>query len=115
MLDRGAPFPTCARGPCARLLHYAQCVSTLAGARFARYTIEAVAGRGGMGVVYRARDRELDRVIALKVIAPDLARDGGFRARFVREARVTAQLDHPNVIPVYDAGDDEGRLYIAMR
>src|SRR3954467_10188580 len=68
-----------------------------------------------MGVVYRARDSELDRVVALKVIAPDLARDEGFRARFVREARVTAQLDHPNVIPVYDAGEDGGRLYIAMR
>jgi predicted Ser/Thr protein kinase len=90
-------------------------VSTLLGARVAGYTIEAVAGRGGMGVVYRARDTELERTVALKVIAPDLARDEGFRARFVREARVTAQLDHPNVIPVYDAGDDEGRLFIAMR
>src|SRR4051794_2533621 len=68
-----------------------------------------------MGVVYRARDPELDRVVALKVIAPELAGDEGFRARFVREARVTAQLDHPNVIPVYDAGEDGGRLYIAMR
>src|SRR4051812_26543402 len=94
---------------------YAAWVSSLLGARVARYTIEAVAGRGGMGVVYRARDAELDRVLALKVIAPDLARENGFRARFVREARVTAQLDHPNVIPVYDAGDDDGRLYIAMR
>src|SRR3954471_1058953 len=68
-----------------------------------------------MGVVYRARDSDLDRIVALKVIAPELASDEGFRARFVREARVTAQLDHPNVIPVYDAGDDGGRLYIAMR
>jgi hypothetical protein len=68
-----------------------------------------------MGVVYRARDGDLDRIVALKVIAPELAGDDGFRARFVREARVTAQLDHPNVIPVYDAGEDAGRLYIAMR
>src|SRR3982751_1655259 len=68
-----------------------------------------------MGVVYRARDSELDRVVALKVIAPELARDDAFRARFVREARVTAQLDHPNVIPVYDAGEDDERLFIAMR
>jgi hypothetical protein len=90
-------------------------VSTLVGARVARYTIEAVAARGGMGVVYRARDPELDRIVALKVIAPELAAEDGFRVRFVREARVTAQLDHPNVIPVYDAGDDGGRLYIAMR
>ncbi len=90
-------------------------MSTLLGARIAGYTIEAEAGRGGMGVVYRARDPELDRLAAVKVIAPDLASDAGFRARFVREARVTAQLDHPNVIPVYGAGEDDGRLYIAMR
>ena len=90
-------------------------MSSLLGARVAGYTIEAVAGRGGMGVVYRARDAELERIVALKVIAPELAADEGFRARFVREARVTAQLDHPNVIPVYEAGDDDGRLYIAMR
>jgi hypothetical protein len=90
-------------------------VSTLLGSTIAGYTIEAVAGRGGMGVVYRARDSDLDRVVALKLIAPELADDESFRARFVREARVTAQLDHPNVIPVYDAGEDGGRLYIAMR
>jgi hypothetical protein len=89
-------------------------VATL-GASVAGYTVESVAGRGGMGVVYRARDADLDRTVALKVIAPELAREDGFRARFVREARVTAQIDHPNVIPVYDAGEDGGRLYIAMR
>ncbi|MEA2427930.1 MAG: hypothetical protein QOF37_1558, partial [Thermoleophilaceae bacterium] len=76
-------------------------MSTSLGPQIAGYRIEAVAGRGGMGVVYRARDTDLDRTVALKVIAPDLARDEGFRARFVREARVTAQLDHPNVIPVF--------------
>jgi hypothetical protein len=90
-------------------------VSTLLGSTVAGYVVEAVAGRGGMGVVYRARDTDLDRIVALKVIAPELADDDAFRARFVREARVTAQLDHPNVIPVYDAGEDGGRLYIAMR
>ena len=90
-------------------------VATLLGASVAAYTVESVAGRGGMGVVYRARDAALGRTVALKLIAPDLARDEGFRARFVREARVTAQLDHPNVIPVLDAGEDDGRLYIAMR
>jgi serine/threonine-protein kinase len=90
-------------------------VSTSLGPQIAGYRIEAVAGRGGMGVVYRARDTDLDRTVALKVIAPDLARDEAFRARFVREARVTAQLDHPNVIPVFGAGEDDGRLYIAMR
>jgi hypothetical protein len=88
----------------------------LVGATVAGYRIEAAAGRGGMGVVYRARDIALDRVVALKVIAPEYARDSKFRTRFVRESLATAGVDHPNVIPVYDAGeDDDGQLYIAMR
>ncbi len=88
----------------------------LLGATVAGYRIEDVAGRGGMGVVYRARDIALDRVVALKVIAPEHARDPKFRTRFVRESLATAGVDHPNVIPVYDAGeDDSGQLYIAMR
>ena len=90
-------------------------MSTLQDTRVGRYRIESVAGRGGMGVVYRARDDELDRVVALKVIAPELARDEGFRVRFERESRMTAALDHPNVIPVFNAGEDDGRLFIAMR
>ena len=85
------------------------------GASVAGYLIEAVAGRGGMGVVYRARQVALDRPVALKLIAPELARDEGFRARFARESRIAASLDHPNVIPVYEAGDDGERLFIAMR
>jgi Protein kinase domain len=69
-----------------------------------------------MGVVYRAWDSALERAVALKVIAPEHSRDPKFRRRFVREALATAGLDHPNVIPVYDAGEDEdGQLYIAMR
>src|SRR5690242_6635559 len=69
-----------------------------------------------MGVVYRAWDSALERSVALKVIAPAFSRDGKYRERFVREALATARLDHPNVIPVYDAGeDDDGQLYIAMR
>ena len=88
----------------------------LRGDTVAGYRIEAVAGRGGMGVVYRARELALDRVVALKVIAPEHARDPKFRSRFVRETLATAGVDHPNVIPVYDAGEDEdGQLYIAMR
>jgi serine/threonine protein kinase len=90
-------------------------VTTLLGASVAGYTIEAVAGRGGMGIVYRARDSALERTVALKLIAPELAADSGFRARFEREMRVTAQLDHPNVIPVLGAGEEDGRLYLAMR
>src|ERR671937_966792 len=69
-----------------------------------------------MGVVYRAWDSALERAVALKVIAPEHSRDARYRKRFVREALATAGLDHPNVIPVYDAGEDgDGQLYIAMR
>jgi predicted Ser/Thr protein kinase len=85
------------------------------GASVAGYRIEAVAGQGGMGVVYRARQLALDRAVALKLIAPELARDKSFRARFARESRIAASLDHPNVIPVYEAGEDGDRLFIAMR
>jgi serine/threonine-protein kinase len=88
----------------------------LRGPSVAGYVIEDVAGRGGMGVVYRARDIALDRTVAVKVIAPELARDPKFRARFIRESRATAGVDHPNVIPVYEANeDDQGQLYIVMR
>src|SRR3954454_20687288 len=85
------------------------------GASVAGYRVESVAGRGGMGVVYLARQIALDRPVALQLIAPDLARDEAFRARFARESRIAASLDHPNVIPVYEAGEDGGRLFIAMR
>jgi serine/threonine-protein kinase len=85
------------------------------GQGFAGYRIEGIAGQGGMSVVYRATQISLDRPVALKVIAPELAADEGFRARFQRESRVLASIDHPNVIPVYEAGEAEGRLFIAMR
>jgi predicted Ser/Thr protein kinase len=85
------------------------------GSSVAGYRVESVAGRGGMGVVYLARQIALDRPVALKLIAPDLARDEAFRARFARESRIAASLDHPNVIPVYEAGEDGERLFIAMR
>ena len=86
-----------------------------AGTVFAGYRIEEVVGRGGMGVVYRATHLKLEATRALKVIAPDLANDPDFQARFEREARTAASLDHPAVIPIYDAGEAEGILYIAMR
>ena len=86
-----------------------------AGTEFAGYRIEEVVGRGGMGVVYRATHLKLEATRALKVIAPDLASDADFRARFEREARTAASLDHPAVIPIYDAGEEDGILYIAMR
>jgi serine/threonine-protein kinase len=68
-----------------------------------------------MAVVYRAFDSRLDRSVALKILAPELARDAAFRQRFLREMRAAAAVDHPHIVPVFDAGDAEGNLYIAMR
>src|SRR5215217_7301503 len=85
------------------------------GSTFAGHRIDAVAGRGGMGVVYRATDLTLDRPVALKLLTPSLARDRVFRARFERECRLAAALDHPNVVPVFHAGAERGALYLTMR
>jgi DNA-binding NarL/FixJ family response regulator len=85
------------------------------GAIFAGHRVEGVAGRGGMGVVLRARDVVLDRLVALKLIAPVYARDPVFRARFERECRIAAAIDHPNVVEVYHAGEEAGQLYVTMR
>ncbi|HEX6742954.1 MAG TPA: protein kinase [Solirubrobacteraceae bacterium] len=86
------------------------------GDEFAGHRILGIAGRGGMGVVYRALQLDLDRPVALKLIAPQLAEDPEFRERFVRESRAAASIDHPNVIPIYYTGEsDDGALYIAMR
>src|SRR6266516_4694757 len=79
------------------------------------YRIESVIGRGGMGVVYLAEDVHLKRKVALKVLAPELAQDEKFRERFVRESQLAASLDHPNIIPIFEAREVEGLLYIAMR
>src|SRR5919206_252741 len=85
------------------------------GTVFAGFRIERVAGRGGMGVVYRATQLGLGRPVALKLIAEERAADPAFRDRFERESRLTAAIDHPNVIPVYAAGEEGGHLYLAMR
>jgi ketosteroid isomerase-like protein len=85
------------------------------GDEFAGCRIEAVAGRGGMGVVYRATELSLGRPVALKLLAPERAGDRAFRERFQRESRMAAAIDHPNVIPVYAAGESEGLLYLVMR
>jgi DNA-binding beta-propeller fold protein YncE/predicted Ser/Thr protein kinase len=84
--------------------------STLGG-----YRIESLIARGGMGVVYRATQLALERPVALKVIAAELAGKEGFRERFLRESRLAARLDHPSVVPVYDAREEDGELIVAMR
>ncbi|MFF8844307.1 serine/threonine-protein kinase [Streptomyces sp. NPDC015127] len=89
--------------------------SELIGARIAGYQVESVIGRGGMAVVYRAKDLRLDRTVALKLIAPERARDDTFRRRFTHESRVAAAIDHPHIVPIFEAGETNGVLYIAMR
>jgi predicted Ser/Thr protein kinase len=85
------------------------------GTRLAAYRIERLIGRGGMGMVFLAEHVHLGRKVALKILPPDLASDESFRRRFVRESRLAAGIEHPNVIPVYDAGESDGDLFIAMK
>jgi predicted Ser/Thr protein kinase len=85
------------------------------GAKLGGFEIEDVLGIGGMAIVYRALQTSLSRRVALKVLNPRLAADSTFRERFRREGALVAALDHPNVIPVYDSGEADGRLYLAMR
>src|SRR5215207_4657412 len=85
------------------------------GVTFAEHTILAVAGRGAMGVVYRARHERFGRDVALKVIAPELAEDREFRIRFQREFEAEVSIRHPNVVRVYGAGASDGRLYVTMQ
>src|SRR4051812_24532419 len=85
-----------------------------AGSELAGYRIEAVAGRGGMGTVYRATDIALDRPVALKLIADEYTGDEDFRVRFRRESRLAASIRHAHVVTVFRAGEEDGRLYIAM-
>jgi serine/threonine protein kinase len=85
------------------------------GSMIAGYRIDGLLGRGGMGVVYRAEHLRLHRPVALKLLAPEIAEDERFRARFLRESELAASIDHPNIIPIYDAGEEQGLLFIAMR
>ena len=86
-----------------------------AGSRVAGYLLEEEIGAGGMAVVFRARDERLDRLVALKLLTPGLAADEEFRRRFLREARAAAAVDDPHIIPVYEAGEAGGVLFLAMR
>jgi serine/threonine-protein kinase len=85
------------------------------GSELGQYRIEQYIGRGGMGVVYRAQHAHLGRQVALKLLAPELAENESFRERFVRESRLAAAIDHPNVIPIYEADEVDGNYFIAMR
>ena len=85
------------------------------GTEIAGYRVEAFISRGGMAVVYRAHDRRLGRRVALKLLAPELSQNERFQQRFLRESRLAASLDHPNIVPIYEAGESSGLLYIVMR
>jgi hypothetical protein len=85
------------------------------GTELVGHRIDGVLGHGGMGVVYKAEHLGLGRKVALKVLAPRLADSEAFRKRFIRESRVLAAMEHPNIIPIYDAGEADGVLYISMR
>ncbi|MGW2648035.1 serine/threonine-protein kinase [Streptomyces sp. NPDC001393] len=89
--------------------------SELIGRRIAGYLVESEIGRGGMAVVYRARDLRLERTVALKLLAPELSRNDTFRKRFTHESQVAAAIDHPHIVPVFEAGETDGVLFIAMR
>ena len=86
-----------------------------AGSLLAGYRLQAQVGAGGMAAVFRAHDERLGRLVALKVLAPALAADGAFRRRFIAESRAAAAVDDPHIIPVYEAGEADGVLFIAMR
>jgi serine/threonine-protein kinase len=79
------------------------------------YAVDSLLGRGGMSVVYLAEDPKLGRKVALKIMSEELAENESFRSRFIREAQMAANLEHPSIVPVYDAGDADGVLYLAMR
>jgi serine/threonine protein kinase len=85
------------------------------GDRLGDFEVLEIAGAGGMGVVYKARQKSLERDVALKVIKDEIASEPEFRERFLREAKLAASVDHPNVVTVYDVGDDDGRLYLVMQ
>lgn len=87
----------------------------LSGQQIAGFRLEHEIGHGGMAVVYRAQDLALGRIVAVKLLAPELARNESFRLRFASESRAAAAIDHPHIIPVFAAGESDGVLYIAMR
>src|SRR6476661_8147438 len=85
------------------------------GSEMAGHRVERLIGRGGMGVVYLAEHLRLGRKVAIKILSPELARDDAIRRRFIRESRLAAGLEHPNIVPVFDAGEEGDIAYISMR
>ena len=85
------------------------------GTPFGRYQLIELIGRGGMGEVWRAYDSQIDRVVALKMLLSNLSEDPEFEQRFRREVRAAARLDDRHVVPIYDFGEIDGRLYVTMR
>jgi len=85
------------------------------GSALGPYIVEAPLGAGGMGEVYRARDTRLNRTVAIKVLSARLTEDASFRKRFEREARAIAALEHPNICPLYDVGDQDGTSFLVMQ
>lgn len=79
---------------------------------FGRYRLIEVIGQGGMGKVYKAHDTVIDRYVAVKVLSTELAAEPGFRERFRREAHTAARLTEPHIVPIYDTGEVEGKLYM---
>src|ERR1044072_3213612 len=85
------------------------------GEEFAGYRVESMLGHGGMSIVYLAEQMRLGRKVALKLLSPQLSDDDGFRERFTRESRLAASLDHPNIIPIYEAHEFDGVFFTPMR
>ena len=79
-----------------------------------RYRLDSELGRGGMGIVFLAREVALDRMVALKLLPPEMASRPGMKGRFLQEARTAARLSHPNIVPIYTTGEAEGCYYYAM-
>jgi hypothetical protein len=105
----GARLATVEAEPAGRLPGLSEGPPTLAvGSNFARHRIDEVLGRGALGVVFRATDCTLDRPVALKLITPERATDPTFRARFARECRLAAAIDHPHVVQIFHAGEERG-------
>jgi DNA-binding NarL/FixJ family response regulator len=111
----GARLATAAAARAAAPAPSARAGELVIGSTFAGHRVDGIAGRGGMGVVYRATDLTLGRRVALKLIAPRLAADPVFRARFELECRLAAAIDHPNAVEPFRAGEESGLLYVTMR